>query len=164
MTKKAIKLVVLITIILIGCVIYLLYSGEHENTKVKIPTDTLLDNQNTNTDEIVFYDLKQPDQGNDSTSIDQVYNQIKPCTTDIDCQVKNKNISNPYDIILINEANDNINPDAISERDRYSAEQFAKALNNSPLSENKNEMYDLLDELAIIQEDIDMHQKKAKSQ
>lgn len=164
MSKKVILLVVLITTILIGGLIYLVVLKEPEAKGVKIASDVLSENQTENSSDLVFYELKRPDHLQQSTEDANLNTEIQPCTTDIECQAKNKNISNPYDIILINDANDNIDPNMISERDRKNAEAFSQSLNNSTLSDKNNEIYDMMDALANIQEDIDTHKQQVQNQ
>lgn len=158
MSKKITLFVLFITTLISGFLFYNFNKKTPDITRTQIAKSAASDN---NLNNVVFYDLKKPEhlKNENNNNLDT---RIIPCTSDLECQAKNKNVNNPYDIVLLNEANDNINEDAISERDRLEAEAFAQAFDDTPLTEQKAEIYEMLDKLSNIQENLDTHKAKAQ--
>lgn len=164
MRKVMVKKIVVISILVtIAVSLVLIFITKKDNTKTKVVTQ-IVSNESPQDNELVFYNLERnlPEQREDNNQPTQEMSTI-PCTTDIVCRVKNKNLENPYDVI-INSSNEDLNSGAISEKDRLDAERFSESLELGPKSNQKNEVLDMLDQLSNIQEDLDIHKSKAQEQ
>lgn len=152
---------VALSIVVIFCIlISLVLIIKKDNAKsITLTQDT--SEEKPDSSELIFYDLKgNPNhQQQDNQSTPEYV--LAPCTTDMLCRIKNKNLKLPYDTI-INDSIDSIDPETITEKDRLDAEKFSESLDIEPKSDQENEIIDMLDQLSVIQEDLDIHNQNAQ--
>lgn len=160
MIKKIVVIAVLAILVILTTLILV---TKKNNSKVQIEPK-IITAEDTNVDELVFYNLERnspPEQLINNQTESKL--SIEPCSTDILCRIKNKNLENPYDTI-INQSNDNISAASISEKDRLDAERFSESLILEPKSDQENEVLDMLDKLSNIQQGLDTHKNKVEHQ
>lgn len=159
--------VILISIVMICAGIAFVYMHEENNKKPIIHEVEKTEETPTDSENVVFYDLKPVNGLNQNTPTkteeaqQPIESKIKLCTTDSDCVSQNKNITDPKVIILKEtvkkeQLQESATQEATEKLDNDSIKQLIeKESKNEKAKQARDEIYDLIDDLSETQEKLE---------